>query len=134
MHDEGTVATIAAPGRLPGHYRVLVVDDNPDGAQSVGRLLEMMGHEARVARDGTEALTTIESFKPEIVLLDIGLPGLSGYEVARRIREQPGGTSMVLVALTGWGQAEDRRRSREAGLDLHWVKPVNARALAKLLK
>jgi len=134
MPDERTVATIAGPGRLPGHYRVLVVDDNADGAESVGRLLEVMGHEARVARDGTEALTTIESFKPEIVLLDIGLPGLSGYEVARRIREQPGGTAMVLVALTGWGQAEDRRRSREAGLDLHWVKPVNARALAKLLK
>ena len=96
-------------------------------------LLQLSGHETHVAHDGVEAIEAAERLRPDAVLLDIGLPGLNGYEVCRRIREQPWGKDLMLVALTGWGQEEDRQRSQEAGFDTHMVKPVDHDALLKLL-
>ena len=113
--------------------RILVVDDNKDSADSLGMLLRLKGNDIRTAHDGLEAVEVAETFHPELVLLDIGLPKLNGYEVARRIRQQPWGRDMILVALTGWGQDEDRRRSQEAGFNFHIVKPVELAALEKLL-
>ncbi|MGE0864946.1 MAG: response regulator, partial [Vicinamibacterales bacterium] len=110
-----------------------LVDDNPDSALSMAMMLSMMGHDTRTAHDGEEALTTAEAFRPRVVLLDIGLPKLNGYEVAQRIREQDWGTSMFLVAITGWGQDEDRRRSEDVGMNLHMVKPVEPGALDRVL-
>jgi CheY-like chemotaxis protein/anti-sigma regulatory factor (Ser/Thr protein kinase) len=104
--------------------RVLVVDDNVDAAELLGEVLELDGHEVSVVHDGTAALGRVETFAPEVVFLDIGLPGLDGYEVARRLRRRPGGAELRLVAVTGYGQASDRQRSREAGFDHHLVKPV----------
>jgi signal transduction histidine kinase len=113
--------------------RILVVDDNSDSADTLGMLLRLKGNEIRTAYDGLEALEVAESFHPELVLLDIGLPKLNGYEVARRIRQQQWGRDLIIVALTGWGQDEDRRRSHEAGFNFHIVKPVELAALEKLL-
>jgi CheY-like chemotaxis protein len=113
--------------------RVLVVDDNRDSAVSLAMLLKMTGNTTHTAHDGMEALEAAEKFLPEVVLLDIGLPKLSGHEVCRRIREQPWGKDMVIVALTGWGQDDDRRKSQEAGFNHHMVKPVDHSALMKLL-
>lgn len=114
-------------------FRILVVDDNHDSALSLAMMLSIMGHETRTAHDGESALATAEAFLPDVVLLDIGLPKLNGYEVAQKIRQQPWGTSMFLIAVTGWGQEEDRQRSSEVGLNVHMVKPVEASALEKLL-
>ncbi len=114
-------------------HRILVVDDNRDATESLTMLLELTGHETRSAFDGRSALEVAESFQPDVVLLDIGLPGLNGYDVARRIRAQPSGRRAVLVALTGWGQEEDRRLSREAGFDAHLVKPVDHGQLVAML-
>ncbi|HZV06663.1 MAG TPA: PAS domain S-box protein [Gemmataceae bacterium] len=113
--------------------RILIVDDNRDAASSLAILLQMTGNETCVAHDGQEGLEAAAKFHPEVVLLDIGLPKLNGYDVCRRIREQPWGKDMVLVALTGWGLEEDRRQSKEAGFDLHMVKPVDFDALKNLL-
>jgi PAS domain S-box-containing protein len=113
--------------------RVLVVDDNVDVADSIALVLKLGGHEVRVAYDGPSALVIAEVFQPQVVLLDIGMPGMDGYEVARRLRQQPGVPPALLVALTGWGQDTDRRRSTEAGFDHHLVKPVEPSAVAKLL-
>jgi PAS domain S-box-containing protein len=120
---------LAAPVRR----RILVVDDNEDSAMSMALLLTGMGNETRTAHEGLEALEVGATFLPEIILLDIGMPRLNGYETARRIREQPWGQSVKLVAVTGWGQEADRRRSQEAGFDHHLVKPVDPAALSKLL-
>src|SRR5215213_636334 len=117
----------------PKRFRILVVDDNHDSALSLAMMLSIMGHETRTAHDGESAVDTAESFLPEVVLLDIGLPKLNGYEVAQRIREQPWGVSMFLIAVTGWGQEEDRQRSSEVGLNVHMVKPVEPAALERLL-
>ena len=114
-------------------FRILVVDDNADSALSLAMMLSMMGHDTRTAHDGEGAVTTAEAFRPQVVLLDIGLPKLNGYEVAQRIRQQAWGTSMFLVAVTGWGQDEDRRRSEDVGMNLHMVKPVEPSALDRLL-
>jgi len=114
-------------------FRILVVDDNHDSALSLAMMLSIMGHETRTAHDGESAVATAESFLPEVVLLDIGLPKLNGYEVAQRIRENAWGASMFLIAVTGWGQDEDRQRSSEVGLNVHMVKPVEPSALEKLL-
>jgi len=97
--------------------RVLVVDDNLDSAQSLAKLLLMRGNEVETANDGTAALAAMESFRPSIVLLDSGMPGMSGYEVAQRVRGMLGGKEIDLVALTGWGQEEDHRRTRKAGFN-----------------
>ena len=113
-------------------FRILVVDDNHDSALSLAMMLSIMGHETRTAHDGESAVETAESFLPEVVLLDIGLPKLNGYEVAQRIREQEWGASMFLIAVTGWGQEEDRQRSSEVGLNVHMVKPVEPAALERL--
>jgi CheY-like chemotaxis protein len=120
------------PARSPPR-RILLVDDNADAAESLGKLLELTGHEVRIAHDGPAALEAARTFRPEVALLDIGLPGMDGYEVARRLREQPATQRTLLVALTGWGQAEDRRRSREAGFDHHLTKPADPEALQELL-
>jgi len=117
----------------PASRRILVVDDNHDAARSLARLLKLAGNEVRTAEDGREAVVAAAAFRPDVVLLDIGLPVLNGYDAARRIRAQPWGGDMVLVALTGWGQDEDRRRSREAGFDHHLVKPVDTDTLMRLL-
>jgi CheY-like chemotaxis protein len=113
--------------------RVLVVDDNVDAAASLALLLEAYGHAVQTAHDGRAALALAADFVPQVVLLDIGLPGLDGYAVARQLRRQPGLEGAMLVALTGYGQEEDRRRSREAGLDRHLVKPVDPAELERLL-
>jgi PAS domain S-box-containing protein len=113
--------------------RVLVVDDNVDAADSLAMLLRLGGHEVQVAHGGPAALEMVNDYRPEIAFLDIGMPGMDGYEVARRLREQPGLEGAVLVALTGWGQDEDKRRSNEAGFNQHLVKPVDPATLEKLL-
>ena len=113
--------------------RILVVDDNPDSAESLAMLLQISGNETHMAHDGLEAVEAAERFRPDVVLLDIGLPQLNGYDVCRRIREQPWGKAMMLIALTGWGQDEDRRQSKDAGFDAHLVKPVDYGALMELL-
>ncbi len=118
-----------APGR-----RVLIVDDSEDGAESLAMLLQFGGHETYKAHDGLAAVEAARRLRPDVVLLDIGLPGLNGYEVCSRIRQEPWGKRVTLVALTGWGQDEDRDRSREAGFDAHMVKPVDFDALLKLLR
>jgi PAS domain S-box-containing protein len=109
--------------------RVLVVDDNQDAADSLAVLLRLAGQDVQVAYDGAAALSLARSFRPEVVFLDIGLPGMDGYEVARRLREHLDGQKTVLVAVTGYGQDEDRRRSRDAGFDFHMVKPAEPRTL-----
>jgi CheY-like chemotaxis protein len=103
---------------------IVVVDDNTDSAESMAMLLRTQGHEVRVQIDGAAALQDLGAQMPDIVLLDIGLPGMDGYEVARRLREQPGGEGVRIYALTGYGQEDDRRRSVQAGFDGHLVKPV----------
>ena len=114
-------------------HRILVVDDNEDSADSLAMLLQLTGHEVFTAHDGPSALEAAEQHRPGVVLLDIGLPALNGYDVCRRIRQEPWGKTMVLIALTGWGQDEDRRRSQEAGFDSHLVKPVDHTRLLALL-
>jgi signal transduction histidine kinase len=113
--------------------RILLADDNRDALDSLATLLQCDGHEVHTAGDGAEALAMAEQCRPNVVLLDIGMPKLDGYEVARRIRAEPWGKSTVLIALTGWGQDEDRRRSREVGFDTHLVKPLDPDALSSLL-
>jgi two-component system CheB/CheR fusion protein len=124
----------AAPGAKKGpQRRILVVDDNRDAAASLAMLLGLLGNETRLAHDGPGALEAAHLFKPEVVFLDIGLPGMDGYEVARRLRERPELAGTVLAALTGWGQEEDRRRAQEAGFDHHLTKPADPAALQQLL-
>ncbi|HYG62706.1 MAG TPA: ATP-binding protein [Thermoanaerobaculia bacterium] len=120
------------PKATAGH-RILVVDDNQDSALSLAMLLEISGHEVRTAYDGLEAIDAAAEFRPDIVLMDVGMPKLNGYDAARRIRAEPWGERMLLVAVTGWGQEEDRRRTTEAGFDGHLVKPVDFGAVTKLL-
>ena len=121
------------PGRPSSRRRILVVDDNVDAAMSLAMMLKLMGNEAKTAHDGLEALDVAEAFRPDLILLDIGMPRLNGHETAKRIRERPWGKGVMLVALTGWGQEEDRRKSDEAGFDSHMVKPVEPAAVEKLL-
>jgi PAS domain S-box-containing protein len=121
-----------AAGSLPPR-RILVVDDNVDAAASLELLLRSLGHETRVAHDGHAALRLTEEFSPDVVLLDIGLPGLDGYEVAQRLRELKKRRAFRVVAVTGWGQEADRKRAAEAGFDLHLVKPVELAELTRAL-
>ncbi|WP_435021886.1 ATP-binding protein [Tundrisphaera sp. TA3] len=122
------------PESLPAPRRILVVDDNLDAARTLGRLLKLMGHAFRLAHDGGQAVEVAGSYRPEILLLDIGLPVMNGYEVAREIRSRPWGREIHIIALTGWGQEDDRRRSHEAGIDWHLVKPVDPDRLEALLR
>jgi CheY-like chemotaxis protein len=117
---------------MPG-LRILVADDNHESAESLALMLELMGNEVRTAHNGIEAVAMAEGFQPDVVLLDIGMPKLNGYEVARRIREHPTGSRIMLIALTGWGQATDKQRSLEAGFDHHLTKPVEPHTLERLL-
>jgi PAS domain S-box-containing protein len=124
---------VPAPHVTEAIRRILVVDDNIDGAESLSMVLKLKGHQVDTAYDGSNALAAVERLKPEVVLLDIGLPEMSGYDVAKRIRGMPFGDEVQLIALTGWGQEEDKERSRAAGFDAHLTKPVELERLAKLL-
>ncbi|MDQ6612193.1 MAG: response regulator [Gemmatimonadota bacterium] len=117
----------------PHGRRILVVDDNPDSAASLSALLGANGYETQTAYDGLEAVHTAEMFRPDVILLDIGLPKLNGFDACRRIREQEWGKHVRIVALTGWGQEEDRRKSLDAGFDEHLVKPAEYAALVRVL-
>lgn len=105
--------------------RVLLVDDNADSTEPLSLLLQARGHETRVAVEGIEAITVADDFQPHCVVLDLGLPGIDGYEVARRLRERPYGAELTLVALTGWAGKDVRAKAAAAGFDYHLVKPVN---------
>jgi two-component system CheB/CheR fusion protein len=126
------VAPGLAPAIPPGR-RILVVDDSRDSASSLAILLGAMGNEVKVAGDGYAALELATAFRPDVVLLDIGMPGMSGYEVAQRMRQIPELRDAVMVAQTGWGQEEDRRRTAEAGFEAHLVKPIDPAALEELM-
>jgi PAS domain S-box-containing protein len=125
---EAAPATAAARSR-----RVLVADDNRDGAEIMALLLQQYGYDVSVAHSGTEALSVAAQAAPDIAILDIGMPGMSGYEVARRIRAEPWGKPMMLIALTGWGQEEDKKKAFEAGFDHHLIKPIDPDALEALM-
>ena len=127
LPDDGERRT-AVPTR-----RILVVDDSPDSATTMAMLLSLMGNEVRTAHDGIEAVAAAETFRPHAILMDVGMPKLNGYDATHRIREQPWGRGMIIIALTGWGQEVDRAQSREAGCNGHLVKPVNLPDLEKLL-
>ncbi|HET6285085.1 MAG TPA: ATP-binding protein [Polyangia bacterium] len=124
-----SIATSPSPGGL----RILVADDNVDGAEALASVLEDMGNEVRMAHDGAAAFELATAFRPDLAFLDIGMPKMTGHELASRIRAEPWGRAIVLAALTGWGQSEDRRRSREAGFDHHLVKPITVEALQKVV-
>jgi PAS domain S-box-containing protein len=129
--DNGTSDAAMDPSAV--RHRMLVVDDNIDAAESGAILLRLLGHEVTTAHDGPSAIEAVRAFRPEVVLLDIGLPGMSGYEVAQVLRSQPDSASLKLIAVTGYGQDEDRRRSAESGFDRHMVKPLDQEALRSLL-
>ena len=114
-------------------HQVLVVEDNDDAAEALATLVQLLGHEARTARDGPEALARVDDYRPDLALIDIGLPGMDGYELARRLRERTDLASTVLVALTGYGGEDDRLRSQAAGFDRHITKPVDFGELSALL-
>jgi two-component system OmpR family response regulator len=122
----------AEPAALSG-LRVLVVDDNVDAAQTLAMLVQLAGHDVRIAYDGPPALTLAQAFQPQVVLLDLNLPAMDGYEVARKLRERPETHEAVLAAVSGWGQPEDKLRSKDAGFDRHFVKPVDPNIITKLL-
>ena len=129
-HGKRKDAQVAPP---KSQLRILVADDNKDVTESLVILLEIMGNEVRTARDGEDAMQMVASYRPDVVMLDIGMPKLDGYEVARRIREQPWGSDMVLIAFTGWGRESDRQRAEDVGFDHHVVKPVDPQVLMQLL-
>jgi signal transduction histidine kinase len=131
--DQGSQHTNGDAVHRSTKCRIVVVDDNKDSAISLAMLLKIMGHDIRTAHDGLEAVEAAKNFRPDVVLLDIGLPKLNGYDACRTIRVQPWGKDIVLVALTGWGQEEDKRQSKEAGFNFHMVKPVNLADLENLL-
>ena len=135
LAGENTEASVVSRPQMPrlSGRRILIVDDNHDSATSLSVLLQMLGNETRTAHDGFSAYETALAFRPELMLLDIGLPGMNGYEVCRRIRKEPWGEAITIVALTGWGQKEDVRKSIEAGFNGHLVKPVELEALADVL-
>jgi CheY-like chemotaxis protein len=120
--------------RMPAVMRrILIADDVRDSADTLAMMLCALGHEVHVAYDGAEALAAAERLRPEVALLDIGMPGVSGYDVCRRIREQEWGKAIYLIAQTGWGQEEDRRLAEQAGFDRHMLKPIDCAALVVVL-
>ena len=127
MREQSTASPEPFPRR-----RILVVDDNRDAADMLGQLLTMLGAVVSVAYSGRAALDALEDFQPDSVLLDIGMPDMHGYEVARRIRASTGFSGVLLIALTGWGQEHDQRQSRAAGFDHHVVKPPDINRLREL--
>jgi CheY-like chemotaxis protein len=131
-HEPGAKRQVpSAPSEA---MRILVVDDNQDAADSLAELLRLLGADARATYDGAAALQMIETLQPAIVLLDIGMPGMDGYEVARWVRQHPEHAKVVLIALTGWGQEHDRQHSRAAGINHHLIKPVEFETLRTLLE
>lgn len=120
-----------APAPVP--RRILVVDDNADSLESTAMLLGLMGHQVTTAVDGLDAIRTADAFRPDVILMDIGLPKLDGLSATRRIREQPWGRSIIIIAVTGWGQDTDRALSRAAGCNAHLVKPIEVADLDPLL-
>jgi len=133
MSVVSTLDSQAKPASRQGPARVLIVDDNRDAADSLAMLLALDGHDVQVAYAGGEALDAVRDFQPSVVVLDLGLPDLNGFEVARRLRRDADRDRLRLIALTGWGQAEDRRRTLEAGFDHHLTKPVDPEQLHRLL-
>jgi CheY-like chemotaxis protein len=131
------VANVIEPERpgvtAPRSFRVLIVDDNVDAAEMLDLLVSGLGHTTKLAHDGAVALTTAAEFAPDVIFLDVGLPVINGYTVARRLRESPEFNHVHIAAVTGWGQEEDRRRAREAGFDSHFTKPLSPAVLEELL-
>lgn len=113
--------------------KVLVVDDNHDAATSLSMLVELLGHQVRTAYDGVEAVDLAGEFHPDVVLLDLGMPRMDGYEACRRLRAEPWGANMSVVAVTGWGREDDRQKTHMAGFDQHLVKPVAPAVIANML-
>jgi CheY-like chemotaxis protein len=134
---QSQMAATAAPEQVPvsqrSGLRILVVDDNTDAAESLAVILDQWGYEAEVVADGMQAIARWHTFQPDAVLLDIGLPGMSGYELARHLRLLPRGSDVLLVAITGYGQGPDRQLSYQAGIDVHLTKPVELDALQRTL-
>ena len=131
-----TQMSAAAATRVPAlskRRRILVADDNRDAASSLTLMLQLMGHEVFTAFDGLEALELAESCRPDALLLDIGMPRVNGFDVARRVREEVWGRGIMIVAITGWGAEQDRQRSHESGFDFHIVKPANPMTLQRIL-
>ena len=136
-HDEhaaGAMAPDAAPPGLRPGFRVLVVDDNQDAADMLASLLALLEADVRIAYDGHSALSLVDSFEPEAVVLDLGMPVMDGFEVARRVRASANGGRIALVALSGWGQDRDRDQSAAAGFDVHLVKPVDIDRVVSVLR
>ena len=121
------------PAAATARLRILIVDDSADGAESLAMLLRVGGHETHKAHDGLEAVEAAARLRPDAVLLDIGLPRLNGYEACRRIRSHAWGAPIIMVAITGWGQEEDREQSNAAGFDRHLVKPVDHDELLRVV-
>ena len=119
--------------RIPNPRRLLIVEDHPDVAESLALILRCDDHEVRIAHDGPAALQVLNKFKPDVVLLDVGLPGMDGYQVARRMREEASESNLTIIALSGYGQAEDHSQSMQAGCDAHVVKPVHPNVLRSML-
>ena len=113
--------------------RIVIADDNEDSAQSFAMLLSFSGHEVKVAHDGAEALDAVRNFRPDVAFLDIGMPVLTGYEVAQAVRAEPWGNEVTLIAVTGWGQPDDKQRAHTAGFDCHQVKPIDPDVVDRLL-
>lgn len=132
MSTQSTDSTLSAPAQAA--IRVLVVDDYPDSAASSAMLLTLFGYDCRTAHTGREALELAAAFDPAVVLLDIGLPDISGYEVARMLRERQGDHPLYLAAITGWGQPEDRVRALAAGFDQHVLKPTNTATIKMIME
>lgn len=129
------MATELSPAMPPASHdarRILVVDDNIDAAESAAEILRLLGNQVTVVHEGLAAVQAVDAWQPDVVLLDIGLPGIDGYETARRIRQSARGKEVMLVALTGWGQDRDRQRAADAGFDQHWVKPVGLEKLKEI--
>jgi CheY-like chemotaxis protein len=119
--------------RPPADRRILVVDDNADSAESLAMLLKLHGNDTQTALDGLEAVEKAAAYRPDVILLDIGMPGMNGYDACQAIRAEPWGKTILIVAMTGWGQEQDRLRSEAAGFDHHLVKPVDHEKLLDLL-
>ena len=117
----------------PVTRRIVIADDNEDSAQSFAMLLSFSGHEVKIAHDGAEALDAVRNFRPDVAFLDIGMPGLTGYEVAQAVRAEPWGSEVTLIAVTGWGQPDDKQRAHTAGFDRHLVKPIDPDEVDRLL-
>ena len=135
--DEGSVEglppVVGKTERIPNPRRLLIVEDHPDVAESLALILRGDDHEVRIAHDGPAALQVLSHFKPDVVLLDVGLPGMDGYQVARRMREEALESKLTIIALSGYDQTEDHRRSMQAGCDAHLVKPVHPNVLRSIL-